>query len=93
MTPGYSTDREPGVYIKNVYPGVNKAGVSTSFHHDSVHPNVNKSMHTTVAPPLHQIKTNTIEADHQTRNKYTGIKLISSGGTSSTKAREAGKHV
>ena len=43
-------------------------------------------MQNAVAPPLHQIKTNNIEVDHQSRNKYAGIKLISSGG-SSTKNR------
>lgn len=44
------------------------------------------------SPPLHQIKTNTIEGDSQNRTKYAGIKLITSGG-SSIKNREPGKYI
>lgn len=57
MTPGYSTDREPG-YTKTIHTGVR--GINTTMYHDSAYNYLNKSIQNTNSPPLNQIKTNTI---------------------------------
>ena len=77
MNPGYSTDRDSG-YPKTIHGGVK--GLNTTMYHDSAYKYLNKSNQNAVSPPLNQIKTNTIDHEHS-KNKYGGIKLISSGSS------------
>lgn len=84
MTPGYATDRDSG-HPKSIHSGIR--GLNNTFYHDSSQTQGSKPGQTTLSPPLHQIKTNTIDTESSTRNKYGGIKLISSSTNSGVKGR------
>ena len=83
-TQGYSTDRESG-YPKTINSGINRINAT---YHEPGHNYVNKTAHSTLSPPLNQIKNNNMESEAQ-KSKYSGIKILSTG--SAAKGRDNGR--
>jgi hypothetical protein len=89
VTPGYSTDREAGYVPKTIHSGMKI--MNTTMYHESAYNQLNKSVQGATSPPLNQIKNGNIELEGQNKNKYGGIKLISTTSTA-VKGREGMKY-